>query len=62
MGEEVINIGFCGPLTPAAAVGIDALHGPMITSKEINDEGEVMVAGKKYKDICSNDSQRRFGV
>ena len=50
LAEDVINIGFCDPLTgPAAAVGIDALHGSLIAAKEINDEGGVMVAGKKYK-------------
>src|SRR5512136_1136457 len=49
-GEDVINIGFTGPLTgPAAAIGIDSLHGNLIAAKEINDEGGVVVAGKKYK-------------
>ena len=49
-GEDMINIGFTGPLTgPAAAIGIDSLHGNMIAAKEINDEGGVVVAGKKYK-------------
>jgi branched-chain amino acid transport system substrate-binding protein len=59
MGEEVINIGFCGPLTgPAAAIGIDSLHGAMIAAKEINDEGGVTVAGKKFKvNIQSYDDQ-----
>ena len=59
LAEEVINIGFCDPLTgPAAAIGIDALHGAMIAAKEINDEGGVMVAGKKYKvTIQSYDDQ-----
>jgi branched-chain amino acid transport system substrate-binding protein len=49
-GEDIIHIGFTGPLTgPAAAIGIDSLHGNMIAAKEINDEGGVVVAGKKYK-------------
>jgi branched-chain amino acid transport system substrate-binding protein len=49
-GEDVIHIGFTGPLTgPAAAIGIDSLHGTMIGAKEINDEGGAVVAGKKYK-------------
>lgn len=49
-GEDIINIGFTGPLTgPAAAIGIDSLHGNLIAAKEINDEGGVVVAGKKYK-------------
>lgn len=49
-GEDIINIGFTGPLTgPAAAIGVDSLHGNMIAAKEINDEGGVGVAGKKYK-------------
>jgi branched-chain amino acid transport system substrate-binding protein len=54
-GEDVINIGFCGPLTgPAAAVGIDAYHGTLIAAKEINDEGGVTVAGKKYKVVVQS--------
>jgi len=49
-GEDIINLGFTGPLTgPAAAIGIDSLHGNLIAAKEINDEGGVVVAGKKYK-------------
>jgi branched-chain amino acid transport system substrate-binding protein len=55
MGEEVINIGFCMPLTgPAAAIGIDSLHGALIAAKEINDEGGVTVAGKKYKVVIQS--------
>ena len=55
VGEEVINIGFCDPLTgPAAAIGIDSLHGAMIAAKEINDEGGVTVAGKKYKVVIQS--------
>lgn len=50
VGQESINIGFTGPLTgPSAYIGIDAMHGAMIAAKEINDEGGVVVAGKKYK-------------
>jgi branched-chain amino acid transport system substrate-binding protein len=50
MAEEVINFGYTGPLTGrASAIGIDALHGNLIAAKEINDEGGVVVAGKKYK-------------
>ena len=50
VGQESINIGFTGPLTgPSAYIGIDAMHGAMIAAKEINDEGGVMVAGKKVK-------------
>ena len=44
-----INIGFTGPLTgPAAYIGIDSVHGLQIAAKELNDEGGVEVAGKKY--------------
>jgi branched-chain amino acid transport system substrate-binding protein len=54
-GEDVINIGFCGPLTgPAAAIGIDSYHGTLIAAKEINDEGGVTVAGKKYKIVIQS--------
>ena len=50
VAEEVINFGYTGPLTGrASAIGIDALHGNLIAAKEINDEGGVVVAGKKYK-------------
>ncbi len=50
IADEVINIGYTGPLTGrASAIGIDALHGNLIAAKEINDEGGVVVAGKKYK-------------
>ena len=49
IADEVINIGYTGPLTGrASAIGIDALHGTMIAAKEINDSGGVVVAGKKY--------------
>jgi branched-chain amino acid transport system substrate-binding protein len=55
MAEDVINIGFCGPLTgPAAAIGIDSYHGTLIAAKEINDEGGVTVAGKKYKVVIQS--------
>jgi branched-chain amino acid transport system substrate-binding protein len=47
---QEIHIGFTGPLTgPSAYIGIDAMHGAMIAAKEINDEGGVTVAGKKYR-------------
>lgn len=50
IAEEIINLGYTGPLTGrASAIGIDALHGNLIAAKEINDEGGVVVAGKKYK-------------
>lgn len=50
VSEETINIGYTGPLTGGAAyVGNDTLHGAEIAAKEINDEGGVVVAGKKYK-------------
>lgn len=52
VSAEEIHIGFTGPLTgPSAYIGIDAMHGAMIAAKEINDEGGVVVAGKKYKVI-----------
>ncbi len=54
-GEDGINLGFTGPLTgPAAAIGIDSLHGNLIAAKEINDEGGVAVAGKKYKVVIQS--------
>ncbi len=54
-GEDVINLGFTGPLTgPAAAIGIDSLHGNLIAAKEINDEGGAVVAGKKYKVVIQS--------
>jgi len=47
-GDEV-NIGVVMPLTgKVAAVGLDTLHGAQIAAKEINDEGGITVAGKKY--------------
>ncbi|MBI4965052.1 MAG: ABC transporter substrate-binding protein [Desulfomonile tiedjei] len=50
VGEDTINIGYTGPLTGGAAyVGNDTMHGAMVAAKEINDEGGVEVAGKKYK-------------
>ncbi|MEW6110839.1 MAG: ABC transporter substrate-binding protein [Thermodesulfobacteriota bacterium] len=50
VADGTINIGYCGPLTGRAAyIGNDVLHGAMIAAKEINDEGGVVVAGKKYK-------------
>jgi branched-chain amino acid transport system substrate-binding protein len=59
VADGTINIGYCGPMTGGAAyIGNDVLHGAMIAAKEINDEGGVVVAGKKYKvNIQSYDDQ-----
>lgn len=48
--SQEVNIGVIMPLTgKVAAVGIDTLHGAQIAAKEINDEGGLLVAGKRYK-------------
>ncbi|MEW6529893.1 MAG: ABC transporter substrate-binding protein [Thermodesulfobacteriota bacterium] len=59
IADGTINIGYCGPLTGGAAyIGNDVLHGAEIAAKEINDDGGVVVAGKKYKvKIQSYDDQ-----
>jgi len=44
-----VNIGMVMPTTGKVAfVGIDSLHGAQIAAKEINDNGGLLVAGKKY--------------
>jgi len=50
--SQEINFGLSMPLTGRlAAIGLDTLHGAEIAAKEINDDGGVMVAEKKYKVI-----------
>lgn len=44
-----VNIGMIMPTTGRVAfVGIDSLHGAEIAAKEINDNGGLLVAGKRY--------------
>ena len=50
MAQDVVNIGFTGPLSGGAALyGKNTLVGLEMAAKEINDAGGIEVGGKKYK-------------
>lgn len=49
-GEEVVNIGYSGPLSgPAALYGKNVLNGIEMAAREINKAGGFQVDGKTYK-------------
>ena len=49
LAQEVVNIGWTGPLSGGAALyGKNTLSGLELSAKEINDAGGFEVGGKKY--------------